>query len=122
MATNRTTVIPIGIMPKTKTFFLCFYGNYKNFCGFFCLFFQQGNDTHTVVHIIDNIELKLDFANLKSQIKSQCLSKKSQLDILPKSHSPSLPHPDRKSVRPVLLYVFYGFIPVLKILVFTNHA
>ncbi len=35
----------------------------------FC--FQQGNDTHTVLHIIDNIELKLDFANLKSQIKSQ---------------------------------------------------
>ncbi len=22
--------------------------------------FQQGNDTHTVLHIIDNIELKLD--------------------------------------------------------------
>ncbi len=33
-------------------------------------FFQQGNDTHTVLHIIDNIELKLDFANVKSQIKS----------------------------------------------------
>ncbi len=31
-------------------------------------FFQQGNDTHTVLHIIDNIELKLDLENLKSQI------------------------------------------------------
>ncbi len=39
-------------------------------------FFQQGNDTHTVLHIIDNIELKLEFAYLKSQIKSQYLSKK----------------------------------------------
>ncbi len=26
------------------------------------------------LHIIDNIELKLDFANVKSQIKSQYLS------------------------------------------------
>ncbi len=45
---------------------------------FFIDFFQQGNDTRTVMHIIDNIELKLDFANLKSQIKSQSqyLSKK----------------------------------------------
>ncbi len=32
---------------------------------FLFVFFQQGNDTHTVLHIIDNIELKLDFANLK---------------------------------------------------------
>ncbi len=24
------------------------------------VFFQQGNDNHTVLHIIDNIELKLD--------------------------------------------------------------
>ncbi len=24
------------------------------------VFFQQGNDTYTVLHIIDNIELKLD--------------------------------------------------------------
>ncbi len=32
----------------------------------FYVFFQQGNNTHTVLHIIDNIELKLDFANLKS--------------------------------------------------------
>ncbi len=47
-----------------------FYGNYKKYCdGFYCIciFFQQGNDTHTFLHIIDNIELKLDFANLKSQ-------------------------------------------------------
>ncbi len=29
----------------------------------FYYYFQQGNDTHTVLHIIDNIELKLDFAN-----------------------------------------------------------
>ncbi len=42
----------------------------------FCIyFFQQGNDTRTVLHIIDNIELKLDFANLKSQIKSQYVKK-----------------------------------------------
>ncbi len=56
-----------------KEFCNGFYGNYKNFCdGFYCIFcfFQQGNDTHTFLHIIDNIELKLDFANLKSQIKS----------------------------------------------------
>ncbi len=39
-----------------KEFCNVFYGNYKNFCSFF----QQGNDTHTVLHIIDNIELKLD--------------------------------------------------------------
>ncbi len=52
-------------------------------------FFQQGNDTHTVLHIIDNIELKLDFANLKSQIKSQYLSKKkSQFDIFPQIAQP----------------------------------
>ncbi len=73
MATNRTTVIPIAIMLKTKKE-LCngFYGNYKNFCDGFCfVFLEQGNDTNTVMHIIDNIELKLDFANLKSQIKSQ---------------------------------------------------
>ncbi len=61
-------------------------------------FFQQGNDTHTVLHII---ELKLEFATKKnnnkkkkSQIKSQAqyLPKKinkSQLYIFPKSHSPS---------------------------------
>ncbi len=55
------------------------------------LFFQQGKDTHTFLHIIDNIERKLDFANLKSQIKSQSQylsKKKSQFDIFPKSHSP----------------------------------
>ncbi len=57
--------------------------------GFFL--FQQGNNTHTVLHIIDNIELKRDFAHLKSQIKSQSqyLSKKLQLDIFSKSHSPN---------------------------------
>ncbi len=51
---------------------MVFYVNYKNFCdGFYWLFFfQQGNNTHTVLHI-DNIELKHDFANLKSQIKLQ---------------------------------------------------
>ncbi len=42
---------------------------------FFTYFFQQGNDTRTVLHIIDNIELKLDFANLKSQIKLQYVKK-----------------------------------------------
>ncbi len=58
MATNRTTVIPIGIMPKTKRKMETI-----RISIVFC--FQQGNDTHTVLHIIDNIELKLDFANLK---------------------------------------------------------
>ncbi len=43
----------------------------------FLFFFQQGNNIHTFLHIIDNIELKLDFAHLKSQIKSQYLSKKN---------------------------------------------
>ncbi len=33
--------------------------------------FQQGNDTPTVMQIIDNNDVKLDFVNLKSQIKSQ---------------------------------------------------
>ncbi len=42
---------------------------------FIVFFFQQDNDTHTLLHIIDNIELKLDFANLKSQIKSQICQK-----------------------------------------------
>ncbi len=28
-------------------------------------FFQQGNDTHNVLHIIDNIELMLEFAKKK---------------------------------------------------------
>ncbi len=42
----------------------------------FYVFFQQGNDTHTVLHIIDNIELKLDFANL------------SQFDIFPQIAQP----------------------------------
>ncbi len=34
-------------------------------------FFQQGNDTHTVLHIINNIELKLEFAKKK---KKNCKS------------------------------------------------
>ncbi len=32
------------------------------------VFFQQSNDTHTVLHTIDNIELKFDFAKLKIAI------------------------------------------------------
>ncbi len=63
MATNRTTVIPIGIMPKTKRNFVMFFMETIRISVWFllfCLFFQQGNDTHTVLHIIDNIELKLD--------------------------------------------------------------
>ncbi len=69
-------------MPKTKKeFWNVFYGNYKNFCDdFYCIiiFFLISNNTLTVLHIIDNIELKLNFAHLKSQIKSQSqyLSKK----------------------------------------------
>ncbi len=50
-------------------------------------FFQQGNDTHAVLHIIADTELKLDFANLKIAISIK--KKKSQLDIFPKSHSPT---------------------------------
>ncbi len=80
MATNRTTVIPIGIIPKTKrNFVMVFMETIRiSVMVSIVLFFQQGNDTHTVLHIIDNIELKLDFANVKSQIKSQSqyLSKK----------------------------------------------
>ncbi len=54
------------------------------------LFFQQGNDTRTVLHIIDNIELKLDFAHLKSQIKSQSqyLSKKIAIRYFPQIAQP----------------------------------
>ncbi len=42
-----------------------FYGNYKNFCdGFYCiLLLIFSRVTHTELHIIDNIKLKLDFAN-----------------------------------------------------------
>ncbi len=82
-------------MPKTKRNFVMVFMETIRISVMvsivlFC--FQQGNDTHTVLHIIDNIELKLDFANLKSQIKSQSqyLSKKSQLNIFPKSHSPTM--------------------------------
>ncbi len=62
MATNRTTVIPIGIMPKTKRNFVMVFMETKNFCvvSIVLFVFQQGNDTYTVLHIIDNIELKLD--------------------------------------------------------------
>ncbi len=90
MATNRTTVIPIGIIPKTKRNFVMVFMEtirISVMVSIVLLFFQQGKDTHTFLHIIDNIERKLDFANLKSQ--SQYLSKKkSQFDIFPKSHSP----------------------------------
>ncbi len=69
MATNRTTVIPIGIMPKTKRNFVMVFMETIIISVMvsivFLFFFQQGNDTHTVLHIIDNIELKLDFANVK---------------------------------------------------------
>ncbi len=88
MATNRTTVIPIGIIPKLSV-------------SIVFLSFQQGNDTHTFLHIIDNIELKLDFANLKLQIKSQYRSKKkSQLEICPKSHRPT---------RYISLFFYFSF-------------
>ncbi len=52
------------------------------------VFFQQGNDTHTVLHIIDNIELKLIFANLKSQIKSQICQKKNAIRYFPQITQP----------------------------------
>ncbi len=57
--------------------------------GSLVFFFQQGNDIHTVLHI-DNIELKLDFANLKSQIKSQSqyLSKKIAIRYFPQIAQP----------------------------------
>ncbi len=72
-------MIPIGIMHKTKKEFCNgFYGNYRNFYCFYCIFFQQGNDTHTVLHIIDNIEPKLDFANLKYQIAIAISVKKNR--------------------------------------------
>ncbi len=51
-------------------------------------FFQQGNDTYTVLHIIDNIKLKLYFANLKLQIKSQYLSKKIAIRYFPQIAQP----------------------------------
>ncbi len=71
-----------------------FYGNYKNFCdGFYCffvLFFQQSNDTHTVLHIIDNIELNLDFANLKiaNQIAIAISVKKIAIRYFPQIAQP----------------------------------
>ncbi len=52
-------------------------------------FFQQGNDTHTVLlHIIDNIELKFD---CKVKIANQIAIsvKKTLLDIFRTSDSPS---------------------------------
>ncbi len=67
-------VIPIGIIPKTKRNFVMVFMETIRISVMvsivFFVFFQQGNDTHIFLHIIDNIELKLDFANLKSQIKS----------------------------------------------------
>ncbi len=61
MATNRTTVIPIGILPKTKrNFVMVFMETIGISVMVSIFFFQQGNDTRTVLHIIDNIELKFD--------------------------------------------------------------
>ncbi len=78
-------------MPKThykKEFCTGFNGNHKNLWWFllffFCfVFFQQGKDTHTALHTIDNIELKLDFAKLKSNQIAIAISVKikKQLDI-----------------------------------------
>ncbi len=47
--------------------------------------------TVPVLHTIDNIELKLDFAKLKiaNQIAISVKKKKTQLDIFPKSHKPT---------------------------------
>ncbi len=87
MATNRTSVIPIGIMPKTKRNFVMVFMETIRIA---VVFFQQGNDTHTVLHIIDNIELKLD-CKFKIAIAIY-VKQKSQLDIFPKSQSPTHRH------------------------------
>ncbi len=57
MPTNRTTVFPIGIIPKTKiNFVMFFYGISVMVSIVFLLkHVQQGNNIHTVLHIIDNI-------------------------------------------------------------------
>ncbi len=73
MATNRTTLIPIGIIPKTKRNIVMVMESIRIsvMASIVLLFFQQGSDTHNFQHVLDNIELKLDFANVKkSQIKS----------------------------------------------------
>ncbi len=56
----------------------------------YIVFFQQGNYTYTVLHIIDHIELKLDCkVKIANQIAiSVKKENKSLLDIFPKSHSP----------------------------------
>ncbi len=60
--------------------------------GFYCffVFFQQGTNTHTVLHIIDNIELKLDFANLKiaNQIAIAISVKKIAIRYFPQIAQP----------------------------------
>ncbi len=62
MATNRTTVILIGIIPKTKmSFVMVFMETIRVSVMVSIVFFSAGNDTQTVLHIIDNIELKLDY-------------------------------------------------------------
>ncbi len=67
MATNRTTLIPIGIIPKTKINIVMVVESIRIsvMASIVLLFFQQGNDTHNFQHVLDNIELKLDFANVK---------------------------------------------------------
>ncbi len=57
MPTIRTTVFPIGIIPKTiMNFVMFFYGISVMVSIVFLLkHVQQGNNIHTVLHIIDNI-------------------------------------------------------------------
>ncbi len=64
MATNRTTLVPIGILPNTKRNFVMVFMEAIRISltvSIVLFFVQQGNDTHTVLlHIIDNIKMKLD--------------------------------------------------------------
>ncbi len=61
MATNRTTVIPIGIIPIIPiipiiNFVMFFYGISVMVSIVFLLkHVHQGNNIHAVLHIIDNI-------------------------------------------------------------------
>ncbi len=89
MATNRKTIIPIGIMPITKW-------------NFVMVFMETIRISHTptVLHIIDNIELKLD---CKFKNRNICQDK-SQLDIFPKIAQPYYVHTRDASIR------YYGSV------------
>ncbi len=59
---------------KTKRNFVMVFMETTGISVMVSIFFQQGNDTRTVLHIIDNIELKFDCKKKIThlQIKSQC--------------------------------------------------